>query len=227
LTIDILDNLYFYYNVSSRSSSHSNNNSLIENFTTSIDLLNENSTTSIDLLNENFTTSANLSNENFTTSANLSNENFTISANLSNENFTTSANLSNENFTTSVDMISVDMTTVDMTLSNENLSLTSPPPAYSSSYISLPSSTLNLSDITHNTPETGQSTIDHQSVTNDDRLFIFPSFLSNIPPPPPPPTYQETLEGDSVLFVEGRGQFGNEQVYFGMGRRGSVIRGWL
>lgn len=116
--------------------------------------------------------------------------------------------------------------TTSIGLLNENLSLTSPPPAYSLSYnSSYISSTPNLSNITHNATinisENGQSITD---LTNDDRIHIFPSFLSNIPPPPPPPTYQETLDDDRLLFVEGREQFNNEQVYIGMGRRGS---GWL
>ncbi|PKC59226.1 hypothetical protein RhiirA1_445502 [Rhizophagus irregularis] len=195
LTIDIVDNLYFYYNISSRFSSHSSNNSLIENFT--ID-----STTSID----NSTT--------------LLSENSTISI----DDSTTSIGSLNEDST-----ISIDDSTTSIGLLNENLSLTSPPPAYSLSYNSFYISS-NFSNITHNTTinisENRQSIIDQQSVTND-RIHFFPSFLSNIPPPPPPPTYQEALDDDRVLFVEGRDQFGNEQVYFGMGRRGSVIRGWL
>ncbi|GBC35819.2 hypothetical protein GLOIN_2v1814678 [Rhizophagus irregularis DAOM 181602=DAOM 197198] len=193
LTIDIVDNLYFYYNISSRFSSHSSNNSLIENFT--ID-----STTSID----NSTT--------------LLSENSTISI----DDSTTSIGSLNEDST-----ISIDDSTTSIGLLNENLSLTSPPPAYSLSYNSFYISS-NFSNITHNTTinisENRQSIIDQQSVTND-RIHFFPSFLSNIPPPPPPPTYQEALDDDRVLFVEGRDQFGNEQVYFGMGRRGSVIRG--
>ncbi|GBB84669.1 hypothetical protein RclHR1_11230012 [Rhizophagus clarus] len=109
-------------------------------------------------------------------------------------------------------------------LLNENLYIASPPPVYSLSF----NSTFNLSNTTHNTtiniPENSQSIIiDQQSITNDNRRHVFPSFLSNIPPPPPPPTYQEALDGDRVLFVEGS----NDQYYFGMGRSGSVIRGWL
>ncbi|CAB5366052.1 unnamed protein product [Rhizophagus irregularis] len=182
LTIDIVDNLYFYYNISSRFSSHSSNNSLIENFT--ID-----STTSID----NSTT--------------LLSENSTISI----DDSTTSIGSLNEDST-----ISIDDSTTSIGLLNENLSLTSPPPAYSLSYNSFYISS-NFSNITHNTTinisENRQSIIDQQSVTND-RIHFFPSFLSNIPPPPPPPTYQEALDDDRVLFVEGRDQFGNEQVYF-------------
>ncbi|RIA98007.1 hypothetical protein C1645_751004 [Glomus cerebriforme] len=116
--------------------------------------------------------------------------------------------LNNISFTTSINLL------------NENLSLTPPPPTYSSSYnssfITLPSPNMDT-----NSSENGQyftSTIDH------------PSFLSNIPPPPPPPTYQEALkclDGGRVFFDEGRGQCNNEQFRIAMGRRGSIIRGWL
>ncbi|PKK63054.1 hypothetical protein RhiirC2_789463 [Rhizophagus irregularis] len=190
LTIDIVDNLYFYYNISSRFSSHSSNNSLIENFTIDSTTSIDNSTT---LLSENSTTSI--------------------------DDSATSIGSLNEDST-----ISIDDSTTSIGLLNENLSLTSPPPAYSLSYNSFYISS-NFSNITHNTTinisENRQSIIDQQSVTND-RIHFFPSFLSNIPPPPPPPTYQEALDDDRVLFVEGRDQFGNEQVYFGMGRRGSL-----
>ncbi|CAB5357793.1 unnamed protein product [Rhizophagus irregularis] len=182
LTIDIVDNLYFYYNISSRFSSHSSNNSLIENFTIDSTTSIDNSTT---LLSENSTTSI--------------------------DDSATSIGSLNEDST-----ISIDDSTTSIGLLNENLSLTSPPPAYSLSYNSFYISS-NFSNITHNTTinisENRQSIIDQQSVTND-RIHFFPSFLSNIPPPPPPPTYQEALDDDRVLFVEGRDQFGNEQVYF-------------